>query len=536
MDYMNDEQQNNQHDLGSKLNELAHKLRYLRRSRNDKVFGGVAGGIAELLGVETVVVRIAIVVLSVMSGVGFFAYLLAWALIAKAPEGQGFGRRSDPSFRSNNAGDSSHQGHGQGYQLGVQNGPKKIEGRQLMAVAVVSIGVLSLFNRLGINFNGDVLWPLALIGIGSAVLFSKSSNHQDRGDGGLGGGPGGGPSGGPGLRNPAQSGEPPMARGFEPSVWPAATIATDSSVASVRLNPYPTDGTARQGLSGTLTPDAPPVPKPTADDLLNQARREVDALSFHESWLENPIGSVQNPAATAVQVGAANPRASKRFSRMILGITLVSGGLFAIAIRSGWIIVGTGIDNVLAIALIGVGVVVFTGAWFGRPFGFLNLGALLFLLLATASFVGAKWGDGVGQRTYQPKSLQELRDRYQLGAGTLKVDLTKIDFSKAARTVDVRLGAGAVAVEVPADTTVAVATTTRGGEVTLFGQNNDQTSRRFRIGDATKAQLTLNVRAGVGAIEVAQAGKLKKLTGLDNGSFSFNFGSDATHATDATAK
>ena len=536
MDYMNDkhmnDQHNNQHDLGSKLNELAHKLRYLRRSRNDKVFGGVAGGIAELFGVETVVLRIAIVVLSVMSGVGFFAYLLAWALMAKAPEDQSFGRSSEPSFRSNNAGDSSHQGHRQGSQLGIQNSPKKIEGRQLMAVAVVSIGVLSLFNRMGINFNGDVLWPLALIGIGSAVLFSKSSNHQDRGDGGLGGGLGGGP----GLRNCAQSGEPSMARDFAPSVWPAATIATDSSVASERLNPYPTDGTARQGLSGTLTPDAPPVPKPTPDDLLNQARREVDALSFHESWLENPIGSVRNPAATAVQVGAANPRASKKFSRMILGITLVVGGLFAIAIRSGWIIVGTGIDNVLAIALIGVGVVVFTGAWFGRPFGFLNLGALLFVLLATASFVGAKWGDGVGQRTYQPKSLQELRDRYQLGAGTLKVDLTKIDFSKAARTVDVRLGAGAVAVEVPADTTVAVATATRGGEVTLFGQTNDQTSRRFRIGDAAKAQLTLNVRAGVGAIEVARAGKLKKLTHLDNGSFSFNFGSDATHATDATAK
>jgi hypothetical protein len=43
----------------------------------------------------------------------------------------------------------------------------------------------------------------------------------------------------------------------------------------------------------------------------------------------------------------------------------------------------------------------------------------------------------------------------------------------------------------------------------------------------------LNVRAGVGAIEVAQAGKLKKLTGLDRGSFSFNFGSDSSDSTDS---
>ncbi len=467
-------------DLGSKLNDLGHKLRYLRRSRNDKVFGGIAGGIAEALGVETVVVRIAIVVLSVMSGVGFFIYLLAWAMIAKAPEGQGYAQHSGASFPGP-VKQPSHPGHGPG-AAGDWHTPKKMEGRQLMAVAIVSIGVLSLFNRMGINLNGDVLWPLALIGIGSAVLFSKSTKPPDR---------------------------------ETPTASQDFAFVRDPSVTSERLNPYPANSPIADSAS----------PKPTPDDLLNQARREVDELSLHESWLANPIGSVQSSVGVAERVQRHDRRTSKKFSRMILGTTLVFGGLLTMAIRSDWVTVGAGIDNLLAFALIGVGAVLFLGAWFGRPFGFLYLGAALFALLASASFVGAKWGDGVGQRTYQPKSLSELRSKYQLGAGTIKLDLTKIDFSKAARVVDVALGAGMVAVEVPTSATVAVATTTRGGEVTLFGKTNDDTRRNFRIGDAQKPQLTLNVRAGVGAIEVAQAGKLTKLTDLDNHSF---FGSDST--------
>jgi phage shock protein PspC (stress-responsive transcriptional regulator) len=110
MEPMNDNDPTNRSAAGissefaGKLNELGGKLRYLRRSRNDRVFGGIAGGIAEVFGVETVVVRIAIVVLSVMSGVGFLAYVIAWALIAKAPELQSF----DPSFAS--AGSGNHRG------------------------------------------------------------------------------------------------------------------------------------------------------------------------------------------------------------------------------------------------------------------------------------------------------------------------------------------------------------------------------------------------------------------------------------------
>ncbi len=55
----------------------------LMRSRRDKVIGGVCGGIAEWLGWDATMVRIAYVVISILS-VGFpgiLAYILLWILM-----------------------------------------------------------------------------------------------------------------------------------------------------------------------------------------------------------------------------------------------------------------------------------------------------------------------------------------------------------------------------------------------------------------------------------------------------------------------
>ncbi|NNC75438.1 MAG: PspC domain-containing protein [Acidimicrobiia bacterium] len=59
----------------------------LRRSRTDKVIGGVAGGLGHYLGIDPVVVRIGFVVL-LFAGPGFLLYILAWILIPEGREGE----------------------------------------------------------------------------------------------------------------------------------------------------------------------------------------------------------------------------------------------------------------------------------------------------------------------------------------------------------------------------------------------------------------------------------------------------------------
>ena len=53
----------------------------LRRSYQDRMLGGVAGGLARYFGVDTMIVRIAFVVLTVFGGAGIPIYLAGLLLI-----------------------------------------------------------------------------------------------------------------------------------------------------------------------------------------------------------------------------------------------------------------------------------------------------------------------------------------------------------------------------------------------------------------------------------------------------------------------
>ena len=53
----------------------------LRRSRNDKVLAGVAGGFAQWLGIDPVIVRVVLVVLAIFGGSGLILYAIGWLLI-----------------------------------------------------------------------------------------------------------------------------------------------------------------------------------------------------------------------------------------------------------------------------------------------------------------------------------------------------------------------------------------------------------------------------------------------------------------------
>jgi phage shock protein C len=52
-----------------------------RRSRTDRVLGGVCGGIGRATGVESWVWRLSFVILFVFAGAGLLAYLLLWIFV-----------------------------------------------------------------------------------------------------------------------------------------------------------------------------------------------------------------------------------------------------------------------------------------------------------------------------------------------------------------------------------------------------------------------------------------------------------------------
>jgi phage shock protein PspC (stress-responsive transcriptional regulator) len=62
--------------------------RQLRRSRDDKILAGVAGGIARYLDADVTLVRLIVAALALFTGAGVALYVAAWLLIPEDGEDQ----------------------------------------------------------------------------------------------------------------------------------------------------------------------------------------------------------------------------------------------------------------------------------------------------------------------------------------------------------------------------------------------------------------------------------------------------------------
>jgi len=61
-------------------------VRRLYRSGNDKILGGVCGGIGEYFGLDPVLIRLAWIIFSLIYGSGVLAYIIAWIIIPRNPQ------------------------------------------------------------------------------------------------------------------------------------------------------------------------------------------------------------------------------------------------------------------------------------------------------------------------------------------------------------------------------------------------------------------------------------------------------------------
>ena len=60
------------------------KEKRLMRSTNERMFAGVAGGLAEYFSIDPTLVRLIFVILALAGGPGLLAYLILWLVM---PEG-----------------------------------------------------------------------------------------------------------------------------------------------------------------------------------------------------------------------------------------------------------------------------------------------------------------------------------------------------------------------------------------------------------------------------------------------------------------
>jgi phage shock protein C len=150
----------------------------LYRSRSERMIAGVAGGLGVYLRVDPVWIRLLFVALLFASGLGFWLYLILWIII---PDEGRAGAVTGDSVQANvqDLADRARE-FGQSVQRGMQGrqvaaGDGSTTGAIIVGVAFILLGIFLLLQRLNFFWwlNWGVMWPLLLILLGGALLFSR---------------------------------------------------------------------------------------------------------------------------------------------------------------------------------------------------------------------------------------------------------------------------------------------------------------------------------------------------------------------------
>ncbi len=196
--------------------------------------------------------------------------------------------------------------------------------------------------------------------------------------------------------------------------------------------------------------------------------------------------------------------ADRRLLRCLAFGTAVTVATILLAV-AGALLAGTE-GHLAAWAVVAVGVVLVITAFTGST-RWLVLPAIAFALsVAVITAAHVDLHGGMGERTYRPHTLSEVRGGYRLGAGRLEIDLRGIVFPSGETSLHVRLGMGELVILVPHDVCVATHAQIGGGYVGAFENRSgglDVNWTERPVPAPQTPRLVLDGRVGLGALLVS---------------------------------
>jgi signal transduction histidine kinase len=118
------------------------------RSSDDRVIGGVCGGLGAHLGVDPIVVRLAVVVLTLANGLGLVLYLVAWALLPEAGPG-----------------------------VAIPRAVHQPTAERAIAFGLITLGALLLMVQIGFFLPAGLVWSVAICAAGFSVVWARTSGE-----------------------------------------------------------------------------------------------------------------------------------------------------------------------------------------------------------------------------------------------------------------------------------------------------------------------------------------------------------------------
>jgi phage shock protein PspC (stress-responsive transcriptional regulator) len=241
--------------------------------------------------------------------------------------------------------------------------------------------------------------------------------------------------------------------------------------------------------------------------------------------LTTPMSAVGAPTAPLAAAGAAVPPYGygtppptppppvPRPAPSVLGRLTLSALAVALGVL-GLLDATTGHDisarHYLALALAVLGTGLLLGTLLGRARWLVWVGVPLTVALIATSTAEVVFRGGVGDRAFIPTTASAVAGRYEIGAGTMTVDLSGVDFTDRDIHTDVRVGVGDLRITVPRNVDVTIRVHAGIGDVRLFGVDYSGAGVTQAVTDdgadgAGGGSLELVLNVSLGQVEVFRA-------------------------------
>jgi|GEM_PF-1048160 len=195
------------------------------------------------------------------------------------------------------------------------------------------------------------------------------------------------------------------------------------------------------------------------------------------------------PPITAVTIGLAS---------LVFGVCFLARELGASIGFLG--IVG------FVIATLGLGTLV--AAVWGRPGKLVVLGFLSLFLLPVADLIELGIEGGYGYRPVTTSSQSALKEKYELGAGELEMDLSNLELTSDTR-FEIDMGAGYALVILPKDLPVSINASSTFGDLEILGTDREGIENEVQVNKLTNSSnptLTIDAHITYGMIEIIREG------------------------------
>jgi phage shock protein PspC (stress-responsive transcriptional regulator) len=443
--------------------------RRLRRRPDDGHIAGVCAGIAEYFNVDPVIVRIAAVVL-LISGPGFFAYVLAWIFVPAEP---GLARYGEP----------------------LPPVDKKDRATQIMGIVLLGLGVSVIWGDWWAPARGW-LFPLGLMALGGWLLLRPDRDDDDI----------------PPVP-PVPPVPPTPAWGWTPpaTTMPVAPEDADPTTVSEPADGEELVGDHPAGSDDLTNPDITTTAEPGLDDLAPDAtavQPTTDTGDGGAGWgtppptapWDMPPPPVPGGSASAAPEPDRHDRRHRHRHRHLLGPGVF--GVLLIWTGVAWL-GGVGLTTGLAVGLVILGLGFVLGSFVGGSRALIFPALVVGFLLVVTAFVDIPFSGPIGEQHWSPDTRVELDDTYEVSMGEGTLDLSGMRLLELDTDIHASVGLGHLIVIVRDDQEVIVNTDVGAGEADVFGEQ--QNGVGFETHDHEPGDggtLTLDLEVGMGQIEV----------------------------------